>query len=167
MKLTQIFGIVVLIHVGVICLLLVQPGCQSTQADPQPSATLSQTAAPSAPTTPASPQPSTSGQLDPAFNANLTPAPAGRTEPQRPTAPTRPAASSPTPAATQDNQPVLQPLRPVTNGQASTQSYTVQAGDNLTVIARRHNITVAELRAANNLSQRSYQCWPAVEYSGN
>lgn len=158
MKLTQIFGIVVLIHVGVICLLLVQPGCQSTSmAEPEPSATIGSTGADTGqPTVTGATTPARSGQLDPAFNAGFTPENAapqgGRAEPMRPTAPTRPSATA---QPQQDpSLPVLEPLRPAAQAPAATATvtYTVQAGDNLTVIARRHGITVAELRAANNMS---------------
>lgn len=36
-------------------------------------------------------------------------------------------------------------------GSAATQSYTVQAGDSLYVIARRHQTTIMELRVLNNI----------------
>lgn len=157
MKLTQIFGIVVLIHVGVISLLLVQPGCQSTSmAEPDPAATIGHTGPTGQPTVTGAGTTTRSGQLDPAFNAGFTQnqstAQTGRAEPMRPTEPTRP---TPAVQPTADPAlPVLQPVRPTTQPAAATAAttYTVQAGDNLTTIARRHGISIAELRAANNLT---------------
>jgi membrane-bound lytic murein transglycosylase D len=45
--------------------------------------------------------------------------------------------------------------RPKTGAQASSQSYVVQAGDNLWEIADKFDVTVAQLKSANNLKNNS------------
>lgn len=157
MKVTQIFGLVLLFHVVAIGLILFQPGCQ-TRTPPPPPPAGAQTAStsamdgeanaapqrasyvpPSGLETPTRPVGSnsnfggTSRPLDPAFNAGITP-------------------------SSGVNEPILEPSVNLSDDSVPPsanrpmQSYTVVAGDNLTKIARAHGVTVDELKRANGLT---------------
>lgn len=142
MKILKIFGIVVGIHVFALILIFANPGCSSsTKPAPVPSDTVAATPPPSIslPTTPsAAPAPSSAPV---AFNpdAPATSSTASSTASVRYT-PTRPG----TPAAT---TLVTEPVADVT----PATTYTVKAGDVLWNVAKKYNVTVAQLTAANNL----------------
>ncbi len=153
MKFIQIFVPVVILHLVVITVLLVMPGCQARKtpppapagATPMSSAVSPQESAPADFVPPAAQPPASSrpradrlppmrpvgseSGVDPAFNAHL-PVDDGA------------------------------PLRPLTRGEMSwsthdtgtTRDYTVERGDTLSGIARKEGVSVADLRAANNLS---------------
>lgn len=162
MKLTQIFGFVVLFHLGVVAVLLVQPGCQtSPQRTPVPADTvtsrsttrMTSTSRPTRPDTetPAPARPS--GQVDSAFNSGVT---GSRSQPVRPSsASTRETGISTTAPGSEGR------LRPVVDLDAGSDwdsgsagsDYSVQRGDTLSGIARREGISLNELLEANDLSK--------------
>lgn len=147
MKIPRIFGVVVFLHVLVITIVLVQPGCR-TKNSPAPADTADST-----------PAMSSNDDLDPVladeFNpvsgpASWSPSPApapaasgGRQPPTRPTVQLTPGGrptTSPTPAPT--------PVAPAA-------THTVVRGDSLWKIAQRYSVTVGELMEANNLNRSS------------
>jgi LysM repeat protein len=148
MKILKIFGIVVGIHLFALILIFANPGCSSTtKTAPSPGDTTSKsTPAPvvSLPaTTPAAaaPEPASSAI---SFNPNAPAAPAAVSSTGERFVPTRP------------NTAVAGALlaEPVADITPAT-SYTVKSGDNLWTIARKNNITVAQLTAANSLSSNA------------
>jgi LysM repeat protein len=150
MKILKIFGIVVGIHLFALILIFANPGCSSTaKKAPAPGDT---SAAPSpivaAPSS--SSAPSTTGGEPPASSAiTFNPDAPAAAAPVTSDAgvrftPTRPG----TPVA---GALVAEPVADVT----PATSYTVKSGDNLWTIARKHNLTLAQLTAANNLSTNS------------
>jgi LysM repeat protein len=146
MKILKIFGIVVGIHLFALILIFANPGCSSTtKTTPSPSDTTSKsppasTAAPSVGST-ASTVPSDSGSSAITFNPNAPAAPAPAASGGDRHVPTRP------------NTPVAGALMAEPVGDVTpASSYTVKSGDNLWTIARKHNITVAQLTSANSLS---------------
>jgi len=132
MKILQIFGAVVAVHLLAFIFIFASPGCSSTPRNvPTPDATL----------------PNASGSAA-AISYNSTPAetvvPTGGYVPEgtpgrvSPTRPGSPNAAAITPAkATANVAPVA--------------SYTIQKGDSLWIIAKKNHISVAELTKANNL----------------
>jgi LysM repeat protein len=126
MNIVKILGIAIAIH-GAAYLLIAQPGCRSTASHPAPSSTASQsqTEAPA-------PAPVLAVAPAPEVSLNLPFAQVGEQAGER-FAPTRPGAE---PTATPPPQ---------------TKTYVVKKGDSLALIARKNGITVAELKAANNL----------------
>ena len=138
MKILQIFGAVVAIHLLAFIFIFASPGCQSgPQHQPTPDATM--------PTQSAVAQPSYS---DPVV---LAPAPVdlgtsgvayNPASPSGYAAPTRPGSA---------NAVAITPAKPVENV-APVSTYTVERGDSLWSIAKKHNMTVAELAKANNVT---------------
>lgn len=152
MKILKIFGIVVGIHVFALILIFANPGCSSTRkpapalADtatrPEPAPLVGGPAAASAPSSIYSSTTDTGAAPPITINPDA-PAltlPAGLTGGPR-TAPTRPG----TPVA---NILAAEPVAEVTPASI----YTVKSGDNLWTIARKHNLTTAQLNAANGLA---------------
>lgn len=146
MKILKIFGIVVGIHIFALILIFANPGCSSTSAPPPAP---SDTIAKSEPTPPLNfpsftPAPTAgapaSAESPVAFNpdAPATSAPAGGGVRFVPTRPGSPA------AGTLVSEPVADVIPATT--------YTVVSGDNLSKIAKKVHVTVAELAAANHLS---------------
>ena len=169
MKLTQIFGIVVLIHLGIVGVLLIQPGCQSqprSAPDPSMTETAPQTTSAAAPrgSEPSRPTASTRTErrdLDSAFNAGLEPDGRG-TAPSSPTSRTadRRTETSADTAGSGRLRPVVESFDDDDAGDrdtapARTTTYTVQRGDTLTAIARREGVSLDDLLSANNLSRNS------------
>ena len=139
MKVSKIFGCVIGLHLGVIAMLLVQPGCRTKQP---PTRTYSQERT-SGGLIEAIGQGSGSG-LDSAFNAGF----------------------GDGSAAPEDNDfsefDAITPVVPLSDGGQtvpvagpSFETYTVQKGDNLWTIARRYNVSLNELYAANGLDTTS------------
>ena len=139
MKVSKIFGCVIGLHLGVIAMLLVQPGCRTKQP---PTRTYSQERT-SGGLIKAIGQGSGSG-LDSAFNAGFDDGS----------------------AAPDDNDfsefDAITPVAPLSDGGQtvpvagpSFETYTVKKGDNLWTIARRFNVSLNELYAANGLDTTS------------
>ena len=139
MKVSKIFGCVIGLHLGVIAMLLVQPGCRTKQP---PTRTYSQERT-SGGLIEAIGQGSGSG-LDSAFNAGFDDGS----------------------AAPDDNDfsefDAITPVAPLSDGGQtvpvagpSFETYTVKKGDNLWTIARRYNVSLNELYAANGLGTTS------------
>ena len=135
MKILQIFGAVVAVHLLAFIFIFASPGCQSgPRSVPTPDATLPTTApaAVSFDSGAASPQPVDLGTP----SVNYVPAsPSGYAAPTRPGSPAAAAISPAT--ATSDVAPVS--------------TYTVGKGDSLWSIAKKNHLSVSELAKANNL----------------
>lgn len=147
MKIWSVFSLVIVFHLAVIGLLLVQPGCQTQSGEkPQPEMTAPQSGSPLA-------EPQQTQPLDSAFNAGLTPPPsaAGRSL----SAPTRPVGLTRDEPDTGLLQPVLEPVQDGLNLPSVKREYTVQKGDNLTLIARREGVELMDLLSANGLNRSS------------
>ncbi|MEC8209690.1 MAG: LysM peptidoglycan-binding domain-containing protein [Verrucomicrobiota bacterium] len=142
MKISKIFGCVIGLHLGVIAMLLVQPGCRTKQP---PTRTYSQERT-SGGLIEAISQGSGSG-LDSAFNAGFDD---GRATPD----------SDDFSEFDEVAPIVVVPLLPeevqtVPVAGPSFDTYTVQKGDNLWTIARRFNVQLNELFTANGLDMNS------------
>src|SRR6185312_8545653 len=129
MKILQIFGAVVAVHLLAFIFIFASPGCQSgPHTVPTPDATL--------------PAESAAAPAPVAYNANAAPQPVDLgTGPGHDT-PTRP--GSPLAAA-------VSPAH-VTEDVVSVSTYTVVRGDSLWSVAKKNHVTVAELAKANKLS---------------
>lgn len=133
MRILKIFGIVVGIHVMAVMLIFANPGCSTqTRSTPVPSDTVVKSPAGGLPSgavtevTPAAPVPVTGD------------APAIRFNPTRPNTPVASAL-------------VASPVEDVT----PAKTYTVGNGDNLWTLSKKHNVSVGDLAAANNLKVTS------------
>jgi LysM repeat protein len=152
MKIMKVLGVVVGIHVFALILIFANPGCSSTtQPSPAPIDTVAKNEpAPSVTATGVSPSvnvPSGNSPMSaaPAFNPDA-PALAASTggAPGIRFTPTRPNTSA---AATLLAEPVADVIPATT--------YAVKSGDSLWTIAKKNNLTVADLAAANNLQSTS------------
>lgn len=141
MKIIRVFGVVVGIHLFALMLIFANPGCSSTS---KPAPTAADTAAAPAPAAPVVSVPLSSGSSL-ATESSLTAAPLGA-EPMSsavggvrftPTRPGTPAASALEAAPTANVTPAT--------------TYVVVKNDNLSTIAKKNHLTVAELAAANNI----------------
>jgi len=147
MKILQIFGAVVAIHLAAFLLIFATPGCQTggSRNAATPDATVptgsgaaSQPAAAVNLTTTVQPQavPASESAVAQPVVTYTPPTTSGRASPTRPGSP---AAIAMTPASA--------PVADV----APVSSYTVTRGDSLWSIAKKSNLTVAELAKANNV----------------
>lgn len=147
MKILQIFGAVVAIHLLAFVLIFATPGCQSGgsrhAATPDATVPTGSTASATQPAT--AYNLGTTAPTQPASGAETAaqpvvtytpPAGAGRAAPTRPGSPAAIA--------------IAPPAAPVADV-APVSSYTVARGDSLWSIAKKNNLTVAELAKANNL----------------
>lgn len=142
MKILQIFGAVVAVHLLAFIFIFASPGCQSGPRNvPTPDATMPGAPAPA----------SLYNSYSSAYNSNAAPqpvdlgtapasVPAGSVSGQK--SPTRP--GSPSAVAIAPTR-VVEDVSPVT-------TYTIVKGDSLWSIAKRNHLTVAELAKANNIS---------------
>jgi LysM repeat protein len=132
MKILQIFGAVVAVHLLAFIFIFASPGCQSSpRVMPTPDATMPGSS-PSASTATAAPQAVDLG------TSSTTYAPAPASGQFAPTRPSSPAAAAITPSKAVEN------VAPVS-------TYTVERGDSLWSIAKKNSMTVAELAKANNI----------------
>lgn len=170
MKITKIFGLVVSLHLGLILLLVVQPGCRTTQppsasgVDGDGSGRASEDVGPPPDDLiPAVRKGEGSGGLDSAFNAG-----AGEGTGDDRFAPRRPEAEEDDFGDVPDLRPRRSPGE--TDGRRADRSvdgeedesegedfetYTVQRGDSLWKIARRNDVPVQALYEANDMNEDS------------
>ncbi len=160
MKISKVFGFVLCLHLGVIAVLIVQPGCGTTQP---PTQTYQQTRTTNQSNrgTGLTMQKSSQGlipatrvdsSIDPVFNAGFDASSDGRYAPNRPEVEF---------TEFEEVTPQLEPI--VTETIVSTvdiagpsfQSYTVKKGDSLWAISKRNNVSLNELYAANGLNKNS------------
>lgn len=135
MKILQIFGAVVAVHLLAFIFIFASPGCSSSPRNvPTPDATMpSVTGSSSGSAYPSAPPQGVSPIDYPAYQPEGSP---GRLAPTRPGSP---------------NAAAIAPSKSAANVSPVT-SYTIKKGDSLWTIAKKHQITVAELTKANNLS---------------
>jgi len=146
MKVSKVFGLVLSLHLGVIAVLIVQPGCSTRQPPTQSyqqQATLGTAAPASVDDLIPAPQ---EGALDAAFNAGLGEGGVEQTTRQEPT---RPVEAFNALAGEMDPTPTVDIAGP------SYETYTVQKGDSLWAISRRKGVALNDIYAANGLNEKS------------
>jgi len=143
MKISKIFSIVLGLHLLVFSMLLIVPGCVTTEGE----SIVTESVNPRGETMKAPPhvQP-TSTRLDPAFNASLASdtsrhmAKGGRYPPMRP-------------MAELETDSILEPLGDLIDTSYST--YTVQSGDSLWLIANAYGIPFEDLLSTNGFTRET------------
>lgn len=157
MKISKVFGFVLCLHLGVIAVLIVQPGCGTTQPPTQTYQQNRTSGSSTGLTTPKSaegliPATRVDSSIDPAFNAGYDASSDGRYAPNRPQTEY---------VEFEEMTPQLEPI--VSESAAPTvdiagpsfESYTIKKGDSLWAISKRYNVSINELYAANGLNKNS------------
>lgn len=155
MKFIQIFIPVAILHLVVIAVILLQPGCQVRQTPPPPPE--------GDPSVPATGNPMVTNEYRPTPIAEPTSQPINRQPPMRPVGSGGGnALSSDLPSAfnanlpLDDNAPLLKPVDEYEDGAAyavtEMEPYTIVPGDTLSGIARRFGVSIDSLREANALA---------------
>lgn len=161
MKIWPVFSFVLLIHVAIIGLFLVQPGCQNRPTgEPEPSITegtaetgggtgQSGGGATREPQRP-------SAELDPAFNGGMASG-GGVSGAGQLSAPRRPESGGIQRAEPEQDglESVLEPVRQGVSGVEEGREYEVRAGDTLAGIARREGISLGRLTEVNGLDRNT------------
>lgn len=143
MKVTKLFGIVIGLHMGVIALLIVQPGCTTT-TPPSRSYAQKETIKP-APAIESGDLMDTEG-MDPAFNAGIE---AERFEPSRPEGEFSSSGLEPFESMQPEEGPV------VAIAEDSFSSHTVVSADSLWKISRKYNVDLNDLIEVNGLDKNA------------
>lgn len=153
MKISKVFGFVLCLHLGVIAVLIVQPGCGTTQP---PTQTYQQNRTTGLAVQKSSesliPATRVDASIDSAFNAGFDASEDGRYAPNRPGLEF---------SEFEEVTPQLEPIvseafvSTVDVAGSSFQSYTVKKGDSLWAISKRYNVSLNELYAANDLNKNS------------
>jgi len=155
MKLLRVFGLVAGVHALALLVILANPGCSTAvKAPPVPSDTVLRSAdAPAAP----APAARTGGYVSPPesvrpVNSPVTPPPAGAMSAAAP-APEDVSPATVRFVPTRPGTPVAGALAAEKVAEVTPAStYVVRPGDSLWTIARRHQLAVADLTAANGLA---------------
>ena len=136
MKLSKLFGVVLGLHVSLIAILIVQPGCSSTQPPTRydQGGVTSWNKANSLDEV--IPENGENRNLDPAFNDFAPEDAAMRAEPQRPMDPA-----------------IAEPLPAIEITGDAFDEYTVQAGDSMWAISRKFSLSLNDLLSANGMGE--------------
>lgn len=135
MKILQIFGAVVAVHLLAFIFIFASPGCSSSPRNvPTPDSTVPNVSGSVSGTSYHSPASESVAPIDQFYGTDNS---AGRNAPTRP--------GSPNAAAITPARSLVQNVSPVT-------PYTVEKGDSLWSIAKKHHVTIAELTKANNIN---------------
>ena len=155
MKLSKIFGIVLGLHIGVIGIVMIQPGCVSTKPEVKPSTSDTTTSVSSAGSSSIT-TPYSQSALNDALRTSLPPPRVDR--PRLP--PTRPVWKSlDTEELTgiEGEQLLLGTVVPAQEAVSSTKTvtYTVQKGDSLWAISKKFGVSLDELLVLNGLDKNT------------
>jgi LysM repeat protein len=158
MKLLNVLGAVVVVHIAVLILAVAIPGCRTTSGASNSSVVAVDPTLMSPSTASSSPISSVPDLSDSDLNPPLADASSPTFDPNAParsaasssgryspTRPNSPVGSALTPAFLPESAP---PVTPVT-------TYTVKGGDNLWTLAKKNNVSVRELASANDLAADS------------
>ena len=151
MKVSKIFGVVLSLHLGVIAVLVVQPGCSTRQPPTktyQQQETLGSQAQSDLDLIPAVEEVDAGTTIDASFNADIGVGASDLNDRVEPTRPTNNLDNAGM-ASMDDFNTTVDIAGP------SYESYTIQKGDSLWAISRRKNVSLNDIYTANALSEKS------------